>query len=145
MRRRRDDGPRHSRPRDQGFSLLEILVAFVVLALVLGGVLRVFSGGLSSLDLHAGYVRAAKLAEAQLVGVGPLEPPVAGDAEGEWEGFRWHTRITPTLLGMEELPVAGDLFEVDVAVTWMQGGRDRHLTLSSLRFVPEDNQRTSRR
>jgi len=146
MRRRRVDRCRHGGDaRERGFSLLEILVAFVILALVLGGVLRVFAGGLNSLDLQAGYARAAKLAEARLVEAGRSEPLAAGVTAGEWGDYRWQRRATPTTLGREELPLPGELFEVQVTVAWAQGRRERTFTLTSLRFQPEAEAEQRRR
>lgn len=61
------------------FFLLEILVAFVIMALALGVLMRVFSGALNSTAVAEHYAEALLVAESKLAAIG-VETPLS-DAE----------------------------------------------------------------
>lgn len=122
----------------RGFSLIEVLVAFIVLSLALSILMRIFSGGTHNAALASDYSRAVLLAETKLAAVGiesPLEEGVAGGAE---ERFRWQTSVhmlpasaeTPDAL----LPVG--LFQVEARIIWQDGGKERAAVLNTLRLAP---------
>jgi len=81
---------------ERGFSLLEVLVAFAILALTLGVLLQIFSRAMNTTVLSEDYSRAVALAEAKLAGVGadiPLQPGVqSGDPV---DGMDWIVNIEP--------------------------------------------------
>lgn len=84
------------RKRDQGFSLLEILVAFAVLSLSIGVLLRIFAGGGNIAKTAEDYYRAVITAESLLEGVGIESPVQPGIVTGETaDGFRWTMTVTP--------------------------------------------------
>lgn len=126
------------RPRRQaGFSLLEVLVAFTILALSLGVLLQIFSRAMTTTAIGEGYDRAAALAELKLRQVGyeiPLEP---GVHEGETDdGLAWTIRIVPDW-GVEDPfgEAPWTLYRVVVDVLWRDGGAGvRRLTLPTLRL-----------
>ena len=124
-----------------GFTLLEVLVAFVILALTLGVILRIFSGGLRNAALAGDYSHAMLLAESRLaeLRVQPLE----GETRGEFDGkYRWRSMIRPWVdgtaasgSGPQLMPVR--LMEIDVWVAWGEaGGRSREIGLTTLQLVP---------
>jgi prepilin-type N-terminal cleavage/methylation domain-containing protein len=55
-------------PREHGFSLLEVLVAFVILSLVATALFRLFSGALNNASASEDYSRAVLVAESALDG-----------------------------------------------------------------------------
>jgi len=124
-----------------GFSLLELLVAFVILALTLSVMMRIFSGGLRNVGLADDYSRATLLAESRLAELGVQ--PVEGEAEGEFdEKFRWHSTIRPwaddaDAQGVEaQQPLPVRLMEIEVRVAWgEQGGKVREVGLSTLQLA----------
>jgi len=128
-----------------GFSLLEILVAFVILALTLSVMMRIFSGGLRNVGLADDYSRATLLAESRLAELGVQ--PVEGEAEGEFDQkFRWHSTIRPwaddadaqgpEAQPMEAQPLPVRLMEIEVKVAWgEQGGKSREVGLSTLQLA----------
>ena len=74
-------GPRRSRSdaartRAGGFSLLEVLVAFVILSLVATAVFRLFSGALGNASAADDYSRAVLVTESVLRSIVPLPPPL---------------------------------------------------------------------
>lgn len=123
-----------------GFSLLEVLVAFAILAISLGVLMQIFSRATTTTMAAAQYSRAVSLAEARLAAVGTAIPLEAGSTSGEPEdGFAWELSIVPTQLGTEaqglsavESPVTP--YRVTVTTLWRDGARSRSLSLSSLRL-----------
>ena len=123
-----------------GFSLLELLVAFVILALTLSVMMRIFSGGLRNVGLADDYSRATLLAESRLAELGVQ--PVEGEAEGEFdEKFRWHSTIRPwaddaDAQGVEaQQPLPVRLMEIEVRVAWGEQGGKREVGLSTLQLA----------
>lgn len=124
-----------------GFSLLEVLVAFVILALTLSVIMRIFSGGLRNVVLADDYSRAVLLAESRIAELGVQ--PVEGEARGEFDQqFRWHSTVRPWLddasgAGAGSQPLAVRLMEIEVRVAWgEEGGKAREVGLSTLQLAP---------
>jgi prepilin-type N-terminal cleavage/methylation domain-containing protein len=127
------------RPRDEGFTLLEVLVALVVLSTTVVAVLQLFGGGLRLARAAGDHADAALIASAKLA---DLEPGIL--AEGVTEGtdgpYRWTRRVT---LDPELLPVQPDtpdamlirLARVNVEVRWGQGRRFELVTLRAWRIA----------
>ena len=124
--------------RDQrGFSLIEILVAFMILAMSLTVIFRIFSGGLRNVALSEDYARAVLLAESQLSAIGVSEPLQRGVTYGEWgERFNWE-RVVEHYQPWEQdreldAPLQG--YRVTVRVDWKHAGHSRQITLNSVRL-----------
>lgn len=126
----------------RGFTLLEILVAFTLMAMIVAVLMRVFSGGLQGISRAEDYARATSIAESALARVGADIPFKEGDTNGE-EGDRY--RWTLSIKAQSEqagLNAAGQpqpimpvrLFEVSVVVGWTDYGTTRQVALSSLRL-----------
>jgi general secretion pathway protein I len=82
--------------RQRGFSLLEVLVAFAILALSLGVLLQIFSRAMTTTAVGETYSRAVTLAEAKLNSVGGDIPLEAGVYAGEPEdGMDWTVNVEP--------------------------------------------------
>jgi general secretion pathway protein I len=123
-----------TRRRDQGFTLLEVLVALVVLATTVVAVLQLFGGGLRLARTAGDHADAALLASAKLADLEP-GPLTEGATEGTEGPYRWIRRVTvdPALL-----PVPPDTPEamlirmarVNVEVRW---GQSRRFELATLR------------
>jgi general secretion pathway protein I len=84
-----------ARRRNAGFSLIEVLAAFVILALVATALFRVFSGSLRNASAADEWSRALLLAESQLdlaASVQPLKETTerGSDASGT---LQWETSV----------------------------------------------------
>ena len=97
--------------KTRGFSLLEILVAFAVLSLAIGVLLRIFAGGGHIAKTAEDYYRAVITADSLLERVGIESAVQPGIVTGETaDGYRWTMTITPYPLnpqmtgGMEGAP-----------------------------------------
>ena len=121
----------------QGFTLIEVLVAFMILTLSVSVLLRIFSGGLNNVSVAGDYAQAVLLAESQLAVTGRSVPLVVGQSYGEsGDRFRWRRTIENYLPWDEDtavrVPVSG--FLVTVEVSWTRNGRDQQIILNSLRI-----------
>jgi general secretion pathway protein I len=130
MRRRRNS-------RTQGFTLLEVLVAFTILALVMGALLQIFSGGMRTAGVSRNYAVGALLAESKLAGIGIEEPLVAGVRTGTFDnGYRWHYSIDPyqeqdgAQAEQEELVP----YQLILTIEWGPAGSGGSVTLTTLRL-----------
>jgi len=133
--------------RARGFSLLEVLVAFVILALALAVIMRIFSQGMSRVGESENYARAVMLAESKLAQLGAGIPLEEGELSGESEdALRWRVRLAgyeadkpiPAREGEPPravLPVR--LLQVEVEVSW-DGGQagPRSIRQVTLKLAP---------
>lgn len=122
---------------ERGFTLLEVIVAFTIVALALSAVFQIFSSGLRSAVVTETYNIATLLAESKLTGMGIEEPLAVGDRSGSFEnGYRWLTSVRPYDNGGETSALeAISAFEVTVTVTWGGSMRERTVSLSTLRLA----------
>lgn len=112
--------------RQRGFSLLEILVAFSVLALSLGVLMQIYGGAARNADLALNQMRALQLAQSLLAGASVVSPLAAGNKSGVTEdGLRWELGVAeidtaPLTGGMSSqgpaLPLA--LWQLTATVSW---------------------------
>lgn len=129
----------------RGFSLLEVLVAFVILGLVLGTLMQIFSGGLRNVSRAGEFQRAVMLAQSKLASVGIEMPLAEGQSNGDFDtNFRWQVSIRPyqdsemepaeqTGVPKAILPVT--LLEVEVRVQWGELEQARNVSLKTLRLA----------
>ena len=120
----------------RGFTLIEVLVAFLILAFSLGALLSLFSGSLRSVRLGEDYAHATALARAQLARIDADGIAGQGIDAGETEdGYRWQMEFKP--LPEPAARFGGGEFEalaVTVTVSW--GALDnRSLLLSTVRLA----------
>lgn len=127
-----------SRRACDGFSLLEVLVAFSILALSLGVIMHVLSSSLRGLSLGDAYARALAVAESKLASVDGRS--VLREGIGESAGpSRYSWRITTSIPDWweERSTTVGNLrpYRVEVTVYWRAiGGAKRHVSLRTLRL-----------
>lgn len=81
----------------RGFSLLEVLVAFVILSLVATALFRLFSGALQNVSAADDYSRAVLVAESALAGAAATRPLHEATANGSADEGRieWTTKVAP--------------------------------------------------
>ena len=76
--------------KQKGFSLLEILVAFSILALSLGILLNIFSSGVQTAVLSEDYISAVQVAESLLAKAGVEDELVEGQLYGtQYDKYSW--------------------------------------------------------
>jgi len=132
------------RSKHRGFSLLEILVAFSILAISLGIILKIFSTGITSAQVTGDYTIAVQIAQNLLDKTGSESPLKLGEINGsENKLYHWRVTVAPKMftspeLDLHDLPVA--LFDVTARVWW--GGEnksdDRVVELHTLKLATKD-------
>lgn len=124
-----------------GFTLLEVLVAFVIAAVALTLLIRAFSGGLRLTATAEDYGKATILAQSLMaqVGVeyGVKDSPISGRFA---DRFDWAVNMTPYMIDVElldEEPVVM-AFKCVISITWFEGIKKRHYELSNLRLMEKE-------
>ena len=120
-----------------GFTLIEVLVAFVICSLALGAVLRSFSSGLRGSELTDAYTTATLLAESKLAESVIAEPIVEGEASGCFdEKFCWRRRMERHAeVGVDFGPTGLQVYQLTVSVDWGVTQAKRSLSLTTLRLA----------
>ncbi|WP_020395044.1 type IV pilus modification PilV family protein [Thiolinea disciformis] len=130
-----------ARSYSSGFTLLEILVAFVLMALVIGSLIQLFSGAMQSAALSEEYSAAIQVAESQLQTLGKEIPIQQGKLSGQVTGTRYQWFVDMVPLKLLKNPEASSLslqaFQVTVQVRWDSAGKTRAFQLNSMRFGEE--------
>ena len=125
--------------KQEGFSLLEILVAFAILALSIGVLLKIFSGGANTAIIAEDYNAAVQIAESIMAKTG-VETQLQEGEESGWENekYHWQVIIRPFQFNLENFvdidlnTLKTNFFKVDVIVSWGDDGRE--LQLSTLKL-----------
>jgi prepilin-type N-terminal cleavage/methylation domain-containing protein len=137
------------RRRLRGFTLVEILVALLVLGVLGGALLELFHGGLRNVALSTDYTRAALLARSLLAQLEARDRFVAPAEEGRFDDrFVWQLRAASYYEGdglpLPKAPVEPVVVVVDVV--WHDGDAERHYTVTSLFLsrVAEDREKAEK-
>jgi len=124
--------------RTRGFTLIEIIVAFTILALGLGITMQIATGAMRNARHAAQRTEAALYAQSLLDSAGVGERLEVGETSGDFnDDFRWSLVVeeheveseTPTPIEAGLAPV--QLYRLELVVTW--GRRDK--TEQQARFV----------
>lgn len=123
--------------QQHGFSLLEVLVAFVIAALSLAVMYQIFSRGITSTVLGGEYAEAVAIAENKLAELGVLEPLEETATSGTVED-KYHWRLSfkdpdpdPDASFASPFP----LMEIELSLTWDARGGKRELLFHTIRPV----------
>ena len=129
--------------RTAGFTLIEVVVAFVLLSTVLTLGFEIFSDGLRRTGDLEDRSRAVVIAQSKLDAAGMEQPLADGVTSGESEDRRY--RWTLSIARSEEtdgapgqpLSSAYALFRVEARIDWDGAdGRARSYSLATLRLGP---------
>ena len=126
--------------KQKGFSLLEILIAFSILAISLGILLKIFSAGINTAVVSEDYTAAVQIAESLMAKTGLESPLQAGEDSGtENEKYEWQVLVTPYLFNpdnIDEMTITTNLFKVKVVVNWdIEKTKSRQIELTTLKLV----------
>ncbi len=126
--------------RQRGFTLIEVMAAFAIFAVLFGVILQILSTSISNTRRSGDFTQAALLAQSRLDMVGVEALPEPGRYSGEFnDEYRWELLIEPYFIedgdgaAYDELPI--DLYYVGLNVYWRDGGRERTARFETLRSV----------
>ena len=128
---------------NRGFTLLELLLAFVVFALSFATVLEILSGSMRNTVRAREYTEAALTAQSVMDQVGLEIPLQAGfSAVGEAGDYRWEIELfdyvdageNPHSVELAEL-TGIELLEVDLSVSWGEQPREQTRRFSTVKAV----------
>lgn len=127
--------------RQNGFSLLEILVAFSILALSLGVLLNIFSTGLRSAMISDEYIHAVAIAESLLAKAGIESTLEQGESHGiEEDKYSWNIHIEPyadDVIDLEKGRITP--YRITVTVDWKEVEEERSIVLNTLRLAKKSD------
>lgn len=127
--------------KQAGFTLLEVLAAFVLFALAFTTVMQILSGSIRNVARSQEYTQAALWADSVMAGVGLEEPIESGSSSGSFnDKYSYHLNISEYEMVVGEgnlvsevLPV--ELFRVDVVVNWGEGSNPAAASFVTLKAV----------
>lgn len=117
----------------RGFSLLELLVAFAIMAMSLGLLYRVAGGSARHVADVVQHQQATWLAESLLASRGNVGA-TGWNEDGESAGFKWQVRSSPYSSGVKG-PQVVPLHAIRLSISWTAGSRPGQLDLVTL--LPE--------
>ena len=129
--------------RSRGFTLLELLLAFLVFALGFASVLEILSGSMRNTVRARHYTEAALTAQSLMDQVGLEMPLVEGfSANGESGEYEWEIDIynyANSGENMHSVELAEltsiELLQVDLLISWGKPPREQSWRFSTVRSV----------
>ncbi|MBW2148199.1 MAG: prepilin-type N-terminal cleavage/methylation domain-containing protein [Deltaproteobacteria bacterium] len=120
-----------------GFTLLEVLVALVVLGVSFVTIFELFQGGLQALSASRQHTLAFMHAREKLEELTLEDRPAAGERRGTFEdGFRWETLVSLyPLPQIEDEKLEMETFQLTARVFYRRIGRERSVELNTLKLV----------
>jgi general secretion pathway protein I len=127
--------------RERGFTLLEVLVATLIMGLAVVGLLSAISTSMRNAARLTDYDRVAMVARSQMDALltnrglpqfsvleGRYEPALMGGIESGWRA-----RVSPFEMPANRGPGTAILQRIELEVWWMAGDKRRTFTLDAFR------------
>jgi general secretion pathway protein I len=110
----------------RGYSLIEVIVAFALLALAMTLLLGSLSGAARQVRMADAQGRAALHAQSLLAVAGIDVPFTAGRRQGEWEQgrYRWTLDVSSYVEPRQVAPTSA-LWQLDLQVRWGEAPSDQ--------------------
>ena len=133
--------------RSRGFTLLEVMLAFVILAVSMGMLLGMLSRGLGQVRTAQDETEATLHAQSLLDQIGVIDPVQPGERMGEFASGRYRYRLEtteiddpspapalpPTVVEPGTLVNAPKVYRVALVVSWGPPESPRQLQFTTLR------------
>ena len=128
---------------NNGFTLLEVLLAFVVFALSFTIVMEILSGSIRNTVRAREYTEAALVAQSVMDQLGIDFPVVQGaNYSGESGDYRWEVSIgryedvAQNMHSIELGELTGiELLQIDLFISWGEPPRDKSNSFSTVRAM----------
>jgi general secretion pathway protein I len=121
--------------RKDGFTLLEVLVAFVLLATTVTVVLQLFSSGIKALSLSEDYATAVVRTESKMREILDNEQLTENAwSETSPEGYRFDITVAKAYEARtKDLPMK--ILEIGITMSWKMGGKEKSLILNTMKTI----------
>ena len=131
------------RRSSRGFTLLEVMLAFVVLALSFATVLEIMAGSMRSVRRASDDTEVALFAQSIIDLVGTEIPIEEGEFSGmDMDRYNWRLGIylyassSEDVHTLELADMSGiELYRVDLDIDWKSGQKQRDLHFSTIRSI----------
>ena len=122
--------------REQGFTLVEALVAFAILAVVLVAAFRTAGTGLRAIDAAATTEAAVLAARSQMDRIIALRQ-LSGPRKGQIEGtpYTWELEVLPPSRAWSLQPLARKPAQVRLTVSWLSRSGTSRIQLERVIFL----------
>jgi general secretion pathway protein I len=122
--------------RTEGFTLIEVLVAFAIAALILGSMYDMLASDLRSEGTAESYRNAVLIGQSALDAVAtvPVDPGESFDRIGIYEReirIAERPELKPAKALTDAIP-----YQIEVRVSWREGIRQHTIDLVTLRLAP---------
>jgi general secretion pathway protein I len=133
------------RTAEDGFTLLEVIIAFAISALAVSLLYQGVTGGLGATQIAGKTTEAVLMARSHLAAIGHGSAIAQQESSGvDGDGFSWKLHIRPIQSREMDLsdsdrandtkPTNAVLYEVEVTESWQDGPRTRSVTIATHRF-----------
>lgn len=139
LNRSLEPGPsREKGKEEEGFTLIEIIVAIAVLAIGITAVVQLFSGTLRSISASGGYTKAVIAAESIMRGTQSMNKLEDGMYFEQQSG--WYTyAISIQQVDKEKTdPFLYSIYDITVTLRWNEGTRAKTYSLKTLILKKKD-------
>ena len=127
---------------ERGFTLIEVLIAFLIAAAAAGAIVHAATGAVAASRAAGRYDEAVARAESHLASLSAA-PISDGDRQGdEGDGFHWHVQVAAAGTaqldsGNSAIPAGtATLYRITVSLSWRDGVARRAVRLDSARLGP---------
>ena len=121
---------------EQGFSLLEVVVALMIMAGGFLAVLNLFSGSIRSVDFSGQYLKAVTLANSKMNEL-EIQNFTVEDSSGNFkneENYRWEVDISPYDSDLNNQESGIQLQKILLKVLWNDDGNTRNIEKATHRL-----------
>jgi general secretion pathway protein I len=120
--------------RSRGFTLIEVLAALMLIAIVIPAVMQGITVAQHAGDSARRRTEAAGLAQTQLATILAMESwqtgSLSGDFSPDFPNYQWKAQVA----AWPGDTTGAGLQEIDLTVSWMLGGRENTVVLSTLAY-----------
>ena len=126
---------------ERGFTLLEVLIAFIIMSLAFVLLFQGASGGVSNTRIATRTEQAVSLARSKLSSFDADASHDAEDLQGDDGDYHWRLQVVP-VLSIPVRPIGRSrpdptvLYHVAVTISWMTDGRRSTIRLETSRLTP---------
>lgn len=121
----------------QGFTLIEMVVAFAILGIALTTLYATFESALSRIRHDAQMSEGILLAQSLLARAGSEWPLAEGVRHGDWQSYRYELAEQAVAALDGQPPYTLPAIRVTASVSWVESAGKRTIALSTLKLLPQ--------